>query len=97
MGALEQLQELVAKQFEKATSKEEIDSLSKIKTAAEEAKKENDDLLKKHQDLLKDYKDAILNTAVKKEPNPEHTTATGQAPDFDSMLHDFIEKSKEKK
>lgn len=65
MGSLEQLRNLVAEMFNKAEHKEDIESLTAIKTVCDEVEQEHNKLEAENKELLKDYKELITHTSFK--------------------------------
>lgn len=90
MGKLDALKKLVAEAFEAAESKEDIDRLSKISTACDEAieeeKKSNEEKAK----LLKDYKEAIKYSVA--DSNTKSDEPSGQAPNLEAIIADALKK-----
>lgn len=89
---LTDLKNMVAKMFENAESKEDVDNLAKFNSLASEVEEEVNNLEKSNKELLTSYKDVVMHSSYKPSKQPQATPEPkGKAPDFESALKDFME------
>lgn len=92
MSKLQELRDMVSKQFEGAESKEQIEAFAALNNKLDEVSKEQDDTLAKYAELVKSYKDLVKHTSFK-EPSPSvaQDTGIGLVPSIEDALNTFLE------
>lgn len=90
MAHLEKLKNTVKELFDKAQTKEEIETLTKINQEVEKAETDFKELEDKHKDLLKDYKEVVKNTSFTEKPKDEAVTPPAPK-SLEECLKDFTE------
>lgn len=93
MSYLEQLKAAIKEQFDKATDKQSIDTLSNINSLVEGAEKEHQALESKNAELIASYKDVVAHTSFKPkamEPTPDQVQS-GEMPDLGEFLSKFMD------
>lgn len=98
MKFLEQLKEMVAKEFDEAvshpenSSKEKIDSLAKQKTLIDSAIEEQSAIKKEKDEILKSYSEAVAHQSFNDKSKQPNNTIVGNAPSLDEVLQKFYVK-----
>ena len=69
MGKLDELQKMIAEDFQKASDAEVVKRLAAMKQLTEEAEKENSELLKAHQQLKDEYVKSVKSQVVSDKPS----------------------------
>lgn len=101
MGFLDQLKQMVAKEFDDAvahpetSSKEKIDSLAKQKTLIDSAIEEHSAVEKEKNEILKSYSEAVQHQSFKDESKKPNNNIGGNAPSIEEVLQKFYVKEKE--
>lgn len=90
MSKLEELRQTVAKMFENAEQKEQIEQLAKVNNSIAEVEQEQNELLNKNAELIKSYKELVKHTSFKEQPQETATQATGVAPSLEDALKAFL-------
>lgn len=86
---LDELKSLVAKAFEQATTKEQIEAAALINNKIDEVATEQAELTKQNKELLDNYKDVVLHTAVKPNPNDAANNPASNELDLDSYIENW--------
>lgn len=94
MGKIDELRNIVAKMFENANEKEQIENLAKINNSIDEVEQENKALTDKNAELIKSYKELIKHTSFKEEPKLD-TPSAGNLPSLEEALGTFLAENKE--
>lgn len=90
MSKLEELRQTVAKMFENAEQKEQIEQLAKVNNSIAEVEQEQNELLNKNAELIKSYKELVKHTSFKEQPQETATQATGVVPSLEDALKAFL-------
>lgn len=97
MGKLQELKDMVAKMFENATEKENIEQLAKVNNTIAEIETEQKALEDKNAELIKDYKDLVKHTSFKEESKVEpRSTGSGNLPSVEEALKAFMAEQQNK-
>ena len=94
MTKLEELRQLVRQQFDKAETKEQIDTLAQIKNKFDEVSKEQEAIEQQNAELIKSYKDLVQHTSFKPEREPVDTIDSKPAVSFEDALSNFLKENK---
>lgn len=95
MAHLDELKNTIKGLFDKAQTKEEIETLTKLNQQVEEAEKDYKTLDDKHKELLKDYKEVVKNTSFTEKPKDD--VGTQPTPkSLEDSLKDFTNDPKNK-
>ncbi len=95
MAHLDELKNTIKGLVDKAQTKEEIETLTKLNQQVEEAEKDYKTLDDKHKELLKDYKEVVKNTSFTDKPKDD--VGTPPAPkSLEDSLKDFTNDPKNK-
>lgn len=94
MGYLDQLKDICAQMTEVATDKDQIDRCAALSNTIKSLEDENSTMLKNYNELKSAYKDAVMNNSFSKTEPKNDIDKSGQAPDFDSMLKEFLAQKK---
>lgn len=90
MSKLEELRATIAKMFENAQEKEQIEQLAKVNNSITEVEQEQKELTDKNAELIKSYKELVKHTSFKEEPVQTNTQVTGELPSLEDALKDFL-------
>lgn len=90
MSKLEELRDLVAKAFEKAETKENIETLATINNKIDEVSHESEDLSKKNEELIVAYKDLVKHTSFQAPKINISDEITSQPVSFEQALENFM-------
>ena len=101
MGKLQVLKDMVAKMFETATEKENIEQYAKLNNAIAEVETEQKSLEDKNAELIKDYKDLVKHTSFRVEgnkvgENDPRSTGSGSLPSVEEALKAFMAEQQKK-
>lgn len=89
MSKLDELRSFVAKQFEKATTEDEIKSSALINNLIDQVATEQQEMNDKFKELLNDYKDVVKHTSFKSETKIEDAPKVSSAPSFEDFLSNY--------
>ena len=90
MSKLEELKDLVAKAFEKAETKDNIETLATINNKIDEVSQESDTLFKKNEELITAYKDLVKHTSFQAPKINMEDEITSQPVSFEQALENFM-------
>ena len=93
---LQALKNVVAKMFENATEKEQIENLAKLNNSIDEVEQEQNELTSKNAELIKSYKELVKHTSFKEEPKLD-TPTSADLPSFEESLNNFLASNPEEK
>lgn len=96
MTHLETLKNTIKGLFDKATSKEDIEVLTKASSEVEATEKEFKELNDKHKELLGAYKDVVKNTSFTEKPKEDPVGTQPKAQSLEEALKDFTSDEKNK-
>lgn len=94
MTKLEELRQLVKQQFDKAETKEQIDTLAQIKNKFDEVSKEQEQIEQQNAELIRSYKDLVRHTSFKPEREPVDNAGATTVPTFEDALSNFLKENK---
>lgn len=94
MGKLDELRQIVAEAFEKATEQQDIERLAKINVAIDDVSKEQDALVAKNGELIKSYKELVAHTSFNADSNKAIDEIAPKPVSFDDALKQFLAKKK---
>ena len=94
MTKLEELRQLVKQQFDKAETKEQIDTLAQIKNKFDEVSKEQEAIEQQNAELIRSYKDLVRHTSFKPEREPVDNAGATPVATFEDALSNFLKENK---
>lgn len=94
MTKLDELRQLVKQQFDKAETKEQIDTLAQIKNKFDEVSKEQEQIEQQNAELIRSYKDLVRHTSFKPEREPVDNAGTAPVATFEDALSNFLKENK---
>ena len=94
MTKLEELREIVAKEFKGAETKESIENFENIDNKQDESGKENEELFKRNEELVKSYKDLIKHTSFSDPRTMSNNDITPTPISFEQALSNFMTQNK---
>lgn len=90
MSKLEELRNTIAKMFENAEEKEQIEQLARVNNSITEVEQEQKQLVEKNAELIKSYKELVKHTSFKEQPQDIETQAIGDVPSLEDALKVFL-------
>lgn len=90
MSKLEELRNTIAKMFENAKEKEQIEQLARVNNSIAEVEQEQKQLIEKNAELIKSYKELVKHTSFKEQPQETATQTIGDVPSLEDALKVFL-------